>query len=297
MYVSVTAMTRPTALGTPRDVTLAHATVRIFESGPSDGPPLVFVHGVLVNADLWQHVLPRAAAAGLRCIAVDWPLGSHDLPAPDADLTPPGVADLVAELLVELDLHDVTVVGNDSGGAITQILMTRHPDRLARIVLTPSDSFERFFPPLFAALPVAARVPGAPKVLTQALRARWVQRLPIGYGWLTKRPIPDDVVDSFLRPSRERREIRADLTRFLRTVHRRHTLAAAEKLGRFDRPVLLAWAAEDRVFPISLAERLAERLPDATIARIDDSLTFVPLDQPDVLADLIVDFVGRDGAT
>jgi pimeloyl-ACP methyl ester carboxylesterase len=289
-------MTRPTALGTSRDVTLAHASVRIFESGPSDGPPVVFVHGVLVNADLWQHVVPRLAAAGLRCIAVDWPLGSHDLPAPDADLTPPGVADLVAELLVELDLHDVTVVGNDSGGAITQILITRNPERIARVVLTPSDSFERFFPPLFAALPVAARVPGAPKVLTQALRARWIQRLPIGFGWLTKRPIPDDVVDSFLRPSRDRREIREDLTRFLRTVHRRHTLAAAEKLGGFDRPVLLAWAAEDRVFPISLAERLAERLPDATIARIDDSLTFVPLDQPEVLADLIVDFVGRDAA-
>jgi pimeloyl-ACP methyl ester carboxylesterase len=296
MYVSVTAMTRPTSLGTSRDVSLAHATVRIFESGPSDGPPVVFVHGVLANADLWQHVVPVLAGAGLRCIAVDWPLGSHELPVPDADLTPPGVADLVAELLVELDLHDVTIVGNDSGGAITQILMTRNPERIARVVLTPSDSFEKFFPPLFAALPVAARVPGAPKALTQALRARWVQRLPIGYGWLTKRPMPDDVVDSFLRPSRDRREIREDLTRFLRTVHRRHTLAAAEKLGGFDRPVLLAWATEDRVFPISLAERLAERLPDATIARIDDSLTFVPLDQPEVLADLIVDFVGRDAA-
>jgi pimeloyl-ACP methyl ester carboxylesterase len=289
-------MTRPVSLGTSRDVTLAHATVRCFESGPSDGPPVVFVHGVLVNADLWQHVVPALAAAGLRCIAVDWPLGSHELPAPDADLTPPGVADLVAELLVELDLHDVTVVANDSGGAITQILITRNPERIARVVLTPSDSFERFFPPLFAALPIAARVPGAPKVLTQALRARWVQRLPIGFGWLTKRPIPDDLVDSFLRPSRDRREIREDLTRFLRTVHRRHTLAAAEKLGGFHRPVLLAWASEDRVFPISLAERLAERLPDATIAPIDDSLTFVPLDQPEVLADLIVDFVGRDAA-
>ena len=290
-------MTRPPALGTPRDVTLSNATVRIFESGPSDGPPVVFVHGLLVNADLWQHVVPRLAEAGLRSIAVDWPLGSHDLPVPDADLTPPGVADLVAELLEILDLRDVTVVGNDSGGAITQILITRNPERIGRVVLTPSDSFEKFFPPLFAALPIAARVPGAAKVLTQALRARWVQRLPIGFGWLTKRPMPDEVVDSFLRPSRERREILEDTRRFLRTVHRRHTLEAAEKLGAFDRPVLLAWAREDRVFPISLAERLAEILPDATIAPIADSLTFVPLDQPEVLANLIVEFVGRDAAT
>ena len=290
-------MTRPPALGTPRDVTLSRATVRIFESGPSDGPPVVFVHGLLVNADLWQHVVPRLAEAGLRSIAVDWPLGSHELPVPDADLTPPGVADLVAELLETLDLRDVTVVGNDSGGAITQILITRNPERIGRVVLTPSDSFEKFFPPLFAALPIAARVPGAAKVLTQALRARWVQRLPIGFGWLTKRPMPDDVVDSFLRPSRERREILEDTRRFLRTVHRRHTLEAAEKLGAFDRPVLLAWAREDRVFPISLAERLAAILPDATIAPIADSLTFVPLDQPEVLANLIVEFVGRDAST
>jgi pimeloyl-ACP methyl ester carboxylesterase len=257
----------------------------------------VFVHGLLVNADLWQHVVPRLAEAGLRTIAVDWPLGAHELPAPDADLTPPGVANLVAELLEVLDLRDVTVVGNDSGGAITQILITRNPERIGRVVLTPSDSFERFFPPLFAALPIAARVPGAAKVLTQALRARWVQRLPIGYGWLTRHPMPDDMADSFLRPSRESREIRADVTRFLRTVHRRHTLAAAEKLGAFDRPVLLAWAREDRVFPISLAERLAEQLPDATIVPVDDSLTFVPLDQPAVLADLIVDFVRPDAAS
>jgi pimeloyl-ACP methyl ester carboxylesterase len=290
-------MTRPPALGTPRDIKLSRATVRCFESGPSDGPPVVFVHGLLVNADLWQNVVPRLTEAGLRCIAVDWPLGSHELAVPDADLTPPGVADLVAELLEVLDLRDVTVVGNDSGGAITQILITRHPERVGRVVLTPSDSFEKFFPPLFAALPIAARIPGAAKILTQALRARWVQRLPIGFGWLTKHPMPDEVVDSFLRPSRERREILDDTRRFLRTVHRRHTLEAAEKLGSFDKPVLLAWAREDRVFPISLAERLAERLPKATIVPIADSLTFVPLDQPEVLANLIVEFVGRDAAT
>ena len=283
------------ALGVSREVHLPQSIVRYRERG--EGPPVVFVHGLLVNADLWQHVVPRLAEAGLRSIAVDWPLGSHDLPVPDADLTPPGVADLVAELLEVLDLRDVTVVGNDSGGAITQILITRNPERIGRVVLTPSDSFEKFFPPLFAALPIAARVPGAAKILTQALRARWVQRLPIGFGWLTKRPMPDEVVDSFLRPSRERREILEDTRRFLRTVHRRHTLEAAEKLGTFDRPVLLAWAREDRVFPISLAERLAAILPDATIAPIADSLTFVPLDQPEVLANLIVEFVGRDAAT
>jgi pimeloyl-ACP methyl ester carboxylesterase len=108
--------------------------------------------------------------------------------------------------------------------------------------------------------------------------------------------MPDEVVDSFLVPSREHREIRQDLRRFLRGIHRRLTLAAAERLPGFERPVLLAWASEDRVFPISLAERLAERLPNASIVPVADSLTFLPLDQPEVLADLLVEFVGRDAA-
>ena len=135
-----------------------------------------------------------------------------------------------------------------------------------------------------------------PQVLTQALRARWVQRLPIGYGWLTQHPMPDDIADSFLRPSRESREIRrtppGSSARCIAATRSRPPRSSET----FDKPVLLAWAREDRVFPISLAERLAERLPDATIAPVDDSLTFVPLDQPEVLADLIVEFVGRDAA-
>lgn len=287
---------RPDALGTQHEVSLGHATLRYFEAGPSDGPVVVFVHGLLVNADLWQHVVPGLASAGFRTFAVDWPLGSHQVPTPDADLTPPGVAALIAEFLVALDLSDVTLVANDTGGALTQIAMTRHPERIGRVVLTPADSFERFFPPLFAYLPTLARIPGSLWLLAQTLRPTWAQRLPIGFGWLAKRPMGKAVTDSFLVPSRTSREIRRDLARFVSTVHRRHTLAAAEELPAFDRPVLLAWASEERHFPLSLAQRLAEVLPDARIVAIEDSYTFVPLDQPDVLTGLIADFARVDVA-
>src|SRR4051794_35366853 len=119
MYVA--GMTRPLELGTSHDLTLSTGTVRYFENGPADGPVVVFIHGLLVNADLWRKVVPGVVAAGLRTYTADWPLGSHSLPMPDADLTPPGVADLIAEFLDTLDLHDVTHVANDTGGAITQI--------------------------------------------------------------------------------------------------------------------------------------------------------------------------------
>lgn len=283
-------------LGIAHDVVVPGAgTIRYRERGA--GRPVVFVHGLLVNADLWRDVVPAVAASGLRCIAPDWPLGSHELAVPGADLSPPGVAAIVAGFLEQLDLRDVTVVANDTGGAITQILMASAPERIGRVVLTPSDSLERFFPPVFAFLPVLARVPGATWLLVQALRLRALHRLPITFGWVSKRPMPEVVVESCLRPSRRDPAIRADLSRFLRAVHRRHTLAAAEAFPRFTKPVLLAWAAQDRLFPIELAHRVARLLPDARVEPIPDSYTFVPLDQPARLAELIVEFAHTHAAT
>ena len=281
-------MARSEALGIVREVTLSAGRIRYRELG--EGPPVVFVHGLLVNADLWRAVVSEVAEAGLRCIAPDWPLGSHELPVPEADLSPPGLAALIAEFLDRLDLHDVTLVANDTGGAIAQILMAEHPERVGRVVLTPSDSLERFFPPVFAPLPKVARIPGSMWLLAQLLRMRALHRLPFTFGWVAKRPIPPDIVDSYLLPSRTDAKVRRDLGRFLRGVHRRHTLAAARALPRFTKPVLLAWAEEDRLFPVELAHRLAGLLPQVTVVTIKDSYTFVPEDQPEALARLVVDF-------
>jgi pimeloyl-ACP methyl ester carboxylesterase len=281
-------------LGIVREVELPSGTVRYHERGV--GPPVVFVHGLLVNAHLWRHVVPAVAQAGFRCLAPDWPLGSHAIAVPRADLSPAGVAGLVAEYLEALDLRDVTVVANDTGGAITQLLMVDHPERVGRVVMTPSDSFERFFPPPFALLPAASRLPGAVWLLVQLLRVRALHRLPIAFGWVTKRPISPAVVDLYLEPSRRDPAIRADLARFLGGVHNRHTLRAGAQLEGFDRPVLLAWATEDRLFPTRLARRLAAALPMATLTLIGDSYTFIPEDQPAELARLIIDFAHGQAA-
>jgi pimeloyl-ACP methyl ester carboxylesterase len=164
-------------------------------------------------------------------------------------------------------------------------------------VLTPSDSLERFFPPIFAPLPKLARIPGSMWLLAQLLRMRALQRLPFAFGWVAKRPIPPDIADSYLLPSRQDPAVRQDLRRFLRGVHRRHTLAAARSLPQFTKPVLLVWAAEDRLFPLKLAHRLAALLPDASVVTIPDSFTFVPEDQPALLAGLVVDFACAHGTT
>lgn len=277
---------RGEALGEEHVARVPGGSLRYWERG--EGPPVVFVHGLLVNADLWRRVVPAVADAGYRCLAPDWPLGAHELPVPHADLSPPGLAAMIAAFLEELGLSDATIVANDTGGALTQIVMAHHPERIGRVILTPSDSFERFFPPVFSFLPWVARVPGAVTVLSQVLRLRALHRLPFTFGWVSKRPLPREYVESYLGPSRRDAAVRRDLARFLRGVHRRHTLAAAEMLSEFDRPVLLAWAEEDRLFPLALAHRLAEVLPNARVVQIADSYTFVPEDQPEVLADLIL---------
>ena len=122
-----------------------------------EGPPIVFVHGVFVNSTLWRNVERPLAAAGFRCIGPDWPLGAHSLPMPpDADLTPHGVARLIGEFLDVLDLRDVTIVGNDTGGAITQLPLAGGCERIGRAELTPCDSFDNFL----AAVDPDRAVPG-----------------------------------------------------------------------------------------------------------------------------------------
>jgi pimeloyl-ACP methyl ester carboxylesterase len=278
-----------TALGQEHRVALEQGEVRYFERG--SGRPVVFVHGVLTNANLWRAVVPEVADAGFRCLAPDWPLGAHDIPMrPDADLGPAGNADLIAGFLEALDLRDVILVASDTGGALTQILLTRHPERVERVVLLPSDCFEYFFPPMFKALPPLAKVPGSMRVLAALLRVRALQRLPMVFGWLTKRPLPPDVLESYLWPAGRSAGVRRDLRKLLRAVHPRHTLAAAEQLGDFGRPVLLLWGSEEKVFPIRLARRLAALLPDARLVEVADTYTFISEDRPDVVVRHLIEF-------
>ncbi|WP_227984575.1 alpha/beta fold hydrolase [Nocardia spumae] len=277
-----------TSLGPIRDVDLPGGRVRYHDTG--SGSPVVFVHGLLVNADLWRKVVPEVAAAGHRCLTPDWPFGSHSLPMPEADLSPTGAADLISAFLRELDLSDVTLVANDTGGAITQIMLTRDRSRVGRVVFTNCDAYEKFFPQPFTPLPTLVRVPGLLNAILQGLRFRPAQRLPLAYGLVSKRGLPPEIADSYLLPSRTSAAVRADLRRFLRGIHKRYTLAAARDFGELDLPVLLAWAPEDKVFRLDFARRLAQDLPDATVRTIEDSLTFIAEDQPELLSEMIVEF-------
>jgi pimeloyl-ACP methyl ester carboxylesterase len=273
------------------EVQIPQGTIRYREQGT--GEPVVLVHGLLNNGLLWREVAD-ALAKDFRVISPDWPLGSQELPMKEGtDLSPPGLAAIVAAFLEALDLRDVTLVGNDTGGAICQLVAVNHPGRLGRLVLTPCDAYDNFLPPMFRPLQLAARVPGAVWLIAQSLRPRPARRLPFAFGWLSKRPLPREVSDAFLAPALRDRRIRREVAAVLRGISPRHTEQAAQRFGEFDKPVLLAWAPEDRFFKLRYAERLAEAFPNARLELIEDSYTYVPVDQPQRTAELIAAFARK----
>jgi pimeloyl-ACP methyl ester carboxylesterase len=184
-------------------------------------------------------------------------------------------------------------VGNDTGGALSQLVAVHHPERLGRLVLTPCDAYENFLPPMFRPLEVLAHIPGAVFVVAQSLRPRAARRLPFAYGWLTKRPIPDDLSDAWMAPVLSSSAIRREVAAILKGISKRYTLDVAQRFGEFTKPVLLAWAPEDRFFKLRYAERMMGAFPDARLERIEDSFTFVSLDQPERTASLIAAFAGE----
>ncbi|HEU4599885.1 MAG TPA: alpha/beta hydrolase [Solirubrobacterales bacterium] len=269
-----------------KEVQLAAGRIRYREAG--EGKPIVFVHGFLVDGRLWDGVVD-ALSDRCRCLAPDWPLGSQQVPMrPDADLTPYGVAAIIAGFLEALELEDVTIVGNDSGGAMSQVLVTRHPERIGRLVLTNCDTHDNFPPGMFKALPAVAKLPGAMPALLGPVRIGAVARA--AYRPFARTPIPAELVGSWTDPVLHNPGVRHDAKKFTIGMNKRYTLEAAEKLHGSDLPLLLAWAPGDKYFPLKYAERLRDEVPNARLVEIPDAATFVPLDQPGRLADEIAAF-------
>lgn len=251
------------------------------------GPVVVLVPGLAMDGTLWRKVVPELARDH-RVLVPTLPLGSHPVPMePDADLSSRGIGALQAEFLDALDLRDVTFVGNDSG--LFQFAAAARPDRISRLVITSCEAFENFPPGLPGkSITSAAKMPGGLTVIAQTMRLKPMRWTPTSFGWMAKRRIPDEVLDGWFAPLR-RPEIRRDLRKYLRTARKGDMLAAAEELRTFDRPTLVAWAAEDRIMPPAHGKRFAELLPDARLVEVADSRTLIPEDQPTVLAALIRD--------
>jgi pimeloyl-ACP methyl ester carboxylesterase len=274
-------------------IDLPHGTVRYRAAGPENAatPPVVFVHGFLVNSTLWTKTADALAAAGVRSYAADWPLGSHAVAlGADADQSPRGIARQIIAFMQALELDDVTLVGNDTGGAICQFLLDIDASRIGRVVLTNCDAFTNFPPAPFGQLFKAFRSPKAIRVLMAPMRAAAVRHSPAGFGLLVNQPLDADQTRGWVEPCLSDPAIREDTARFARKVDPADLGAASERLGNFGGPALLVWGAADRFFKLDFARRLCATFTDARLVEIDNGRTFIPHDEPERLAGEIAAF-------
>ena len=281
-----------------RRIELSAGTIEYEDTG-GDGPTIVLLHGLMMDASLWDGTIADLAADH-RCVAPTLPLGAHrHAMRADADLSLPGIARLVAEFLDRLDLHDVTLVGNDTGGALVQLAMRDGAARVGRVVLASCDAFDNFPPGLTGkTLVLTGKLsPRMFGLFMQQMRLRAIRRLPIVFGWLTKRG--DAATVRWMKPVMKQPEIRRDAVRVLRAVaaDTNLLLAAAECLPSFNRPALVVWASADRVMPPEHGRRLADLLPQGQLVHVEDSYTLIPLDQPARLAQIIQKFTRASDMT
>jgi pimeloyl-ACP methyl ester carboxylesterase len=245
----------------------------------------VFVHGYMMGGQLWRQVSERLAGHGLRCIAPTWPLGAHsEALRPGADRTITGVAGIVADVLAALDLEDVVLVGNDTGGVVTQLVAVHHPERLGALVLTSCDAFEHFPPPILKPILLAAKSKTLFKTAIQAVRAPAARKR--AFDGLAHRNI-DDLTEAWVRPALSDPAVAEDLRQFTLSMRTEVTTGVAARLPEFDKPALIAWSGDDTFFEQADGARLAAIIPNARLEIIEGARTFSMVDQPGRLADLL----------
>ena len=271
-------------------VGLPQGEVRYRTAGPpsSSLPPVVFAHGLLVDHRLWEPVAERLAAEGVRSYAPSLPLGAHKSPMnPGADLSPAGIAGLVRDFIAALGLRNVTLVGNDTGGAICQVMLGGDTSRIGAAVLTDCDAFGTFPPRGLAPLFYALRHPGLIACLAPGLRSAIVRQGPLAFGPLSSTPLDAGLTGDWVRPLASK-AIRRDLAKFARGVHPRVLLDAAGRFGQFTGPVRILWGDNDAYFHNDLGRQLSEAFPHASLATVPGGRTFLPLDHPNEVASEVI---------
>ena len=272
---------------------LKQATIEYQEYGPQDSahPPVVFVHGVLVNGQLWREVAEKLGRLGYHCIVPTLPLGSHTIPlGGGADQSPRGIARQIIAFIEALNLEDVTLVGNDTGGAICQFLLDTDASRVGRVVLTNCDAFSNFPPAPFGQLFKAFRSPLMIRALLAPMRVTAVRHSPAGFGLLVNHPLDAEQTRGWVQPCLRDAAIREDVARFAKAVDPQDLNAASSRLGNFGGPALLVWGAGDRFFKLDYARRLRETFANARLVEIDKGRAFIPHDEPTRLANEIAAF-------
>ena len=275
-----------------KSVDVTAGTIEYREEGDPSGPPVILLHGLLMNDAQWNLAMPLLPS-GFRYLLPILPMGGHRIPMREnADLTLPGMVDIVADFLDALDVADVTLVVTDWGGPLFLTDVGRDK-RVARLVICPSEAFDNFppgFPGKVAWL--ASRNTLTVSLAMRQLKIGWLRRQWLMFGQMAKKPVPQDIVDKWLTAGLIDRRIRQDLVKYCRTkFDKADLIRATNRLADFDGGVLVLWS-RNPVMPDDHATHLAD-LTGGTLRYIDDANVLVMLDQPEQTALEIGAFLTR----
>ncbi len=190
---------------------------------------------------------------------------------------------LLLDFLSALGLDDVTLVGNDTGGALCQFVIDRDASRIGRLVLTNCDAFDQFPPFPFGIL----KFGGSPRraaLMMKSVRPKFLRHSLLGYGGLAAKPLDPAMTARWAAPATKDAAVARDLATFLRSIDKRNLLDVSTRLDRFSKPVQLVWGDGDRFFKPAFAKRLDALFPNCRLAWIAGGRTFVALDFPDQVA-------------
>ncbi len=273
-------------------IALPHGTITYRVAGPADteAAPVVFVHGLLVDSQLWTPVADVLARRGIRSYLPNWPMGSHPIAMKDdADLSPRGIARIVIDFLAALELTDVTLVGNDTGGAICQYLIDTDHRRIGRLVLTNCDAFDVFPPPEFAGLVKIGSHAALIKPMLSALKSPALRHAQMVYGGTFAGPPDPKITRSWIEPGLSSKKIRRDTAKLISAMDPKDLLDVSTRFGDFPKPVHLVWGDADPFFPITFAQRLAAAFATGTLTPVPDGHTFVSMEFAEQVANGIVE--------
>ncbi|WP_227982660.1 alpha/beta fold hydrolase [Nocardia spumae] len=249
------------------------------------GPPVVLLHGLIMDHTVWDRVMPLLPS-GFRYLRPVLPLGAHPEPMrADADLSLPGLNAIIADFLAALDLDDVTLVHSDWGGGL---FLTAYglDERVSQLVALPCEAFDNFPPGVPGKLAVlAARIPGGLSLALRQLRIGWLRRAPFLFGRMARRPLPDDLMDGWTTPAMREPAIRRDIRKYgLSLPPPEQLIANTDALRKFPGRSLVLWSSAGKVMPRGHGRRLAELLPQGRLVELDDAYVLSMLDRPDAVA-------------
>jgi len=263
-------------LATQRSVQTASGRISYTEQGA--GPVGLFVHGVLLNGHLWPHQLAQLSDIR-RCIAVDLLAHGDTEIAPDQDVSVTANANMLEEFLDALNIEQVDLVGNDSGGGIAQIFAALHPQRVRSLTLTNCDTHDNWPPEAFKPFLAMAAAGGLRGALDAMLADKSIYRSPQALGPAYEHPerLADDSIERYLRPLVRTEQRTRDLQRFLAAFDNAHTVKLESRLKALKAPTLIVWGTDDVYFDVKWSHWLADTIP-GTRKRVElkDARIFFP---------------------